>query len=104
MELAAVSEASSIPTRTQVVTDSGYVVLGLRKIDESRPRRVLRASERPLWGSLRSTLADRDQTLPISVMKCTSHGKDPNQDPGITYFNGVADGLAKLAAGLKRAR
>ena len=101
LELAAVSEASSIPTRTQVVTDSGYVVLGMRNIGESRTRRVLRASERPLWGSLRSTLDDRDQTLPISVMKCTSHGKDPNQDPGSTYFNGVADGLAKLAAGLK---
>ena len=40
--------------------------------------------------------------LPFRVVKCTSHGKDEKQDPGITSYNAMADVCAKAAARLPK--
>ena len=102
LELLAVSSAIAVAAYkpVHVVTDSGYVISGLHRLHERRTRKILRTTERPLWESLKGTLGKRDPLLPVAVQKCSSHLKDAEQDPGITFWNDVADRLAKGAANL----
>ena len=90
--------AAPLPLPVVVYSDSGYCLLGLHKLASARQRSVTRSTERPLWLTCQSVLSDRE--VPITVRKCTSHGKDASQHSGITSWNSLADVAAKAAAHL----
>ena len=76
-----------------IYSDSSYVTSHL---PPSSTRRLVRSQDRALWLRFQAALDRRTSlSLSTSILKCASHGKDPDQDPSITEGNSVADSEAK---------
>jgi hypothetical protein len=85
---------------TVLFVDASYIISGLDKIDKGMSvLRWVRLDNAPVWRRLTFSLKDRARRLaPLSIQKCSAHGRDALQDGTVTRLNSTADSRAKTVA------